>query len=183
MLESGTADPRGILKTCKRDGQGIKYGVTVNLGAYQAMAVAMNILSLADKLTELDRQHRMRRFRESYQAPGERPGVSARQAMPAGTSADGYSGRMRLHQNTGAAAGDEDRNTPRTVGRSTAPVGGPASASVNQTSAASVPGRPAVQSSSSAAPEVKATQVSRQPAVYGPRESDFTPHPARRVAP
>jgi hypothetical protein len=64
-VAADTNDPRGILKDSRRDGQGIKYGVTVNMGTYQAMAAAMNLLSLAEKLTEIDRQYRIRCFRES----------------------------------------------------------------------------------------------------------------------
>jgi hypothetical protein len=84
VMAAGSEDPRGILKKCRQDAQGIKYGVTVNLGVYQAMAAAMNILSLAEKLTEINRQYRLSRFRESA---GITDSVSAHRNIPARKSA------------------------------------------------------------------------------------------------
>jgi hypothetical protein len=55
-LTADTADPRGILQNCSRGAGGIKYGVTVYKGAYQAMAAAMNLVSLAGDLTDINRR-------------------------------------------------------------------------------------------------------------------------------
>jgi hypothetical protein len=102
-LAAGTEDPRGILKNCRRDDRGIKYSVTVNMGAYQAMAAAMNLVSLAEMLTEINRQFRLGRFRESA---GITDSVSAYRNVPARRSAapkrefaGERRGSMRLHNN------------------------------------------------------------------------------------
>jgi hypothetical protein len=102
-LATGTEDPRSIFKNCRHDAQGIKYGVTVNLGVYQAMAAAMNLLSLAEKLTDINRQYRLRRFRESTVhmdsvpsrrgTPGCKPAASSREFTAESRAA------MRLHNN------------------------------------------------------------------------------------
>jgi hypothetical protein len=89
-LPSDTKDSRGIFKTCKRDGQGIRYGITVNFGIYEAMAAAANILSLAVYLTGIDRQCRIRRFNESMRQQELRA-----ERKPAAVTGIG----MRLHQN------------------------------------------------------------------------------------
>jgi hypothetical protein len=186
MLAASTSDPRGILKNCKRDGQGIKYGVTVNLGAYQAMSVAMNLLSLVDKLTEIDRSHRIRRFRETYaqtrgsgsktkidDSPGKESGGSSRVNMrlhhgPASQADAPSSGR-----NAGAGAAGSGNRT--TGGNESGEVGVrrmPASSDV-QSPKSGTPGGPR--------PAQPAADV-RKPSVYGSRDSDFSPRPARRLA-
>jgi hypothetical protein len=105
-LAANTEDPRGMLKNCRRDDLGIKYGVTVNMGAYQAMATAMNLVSLAADLTDLNRWHTFGRFRE---LAGRMGTVSAHPNTPAGrpvlpslTSAPENRGVMRLHNNDSA---------------------------------------------------------------------------------
>lgn len=93
-----SVEPRGILKNCRQDAQGIKYGVTVNMGAYQAMAAAMNLLSLAEKLTEINRQFRLSRFREAAGITDLMPAyrnVSTRRREFVAESR----GSMRLHNN------------------------------------------------------------------------------------
>jgi hypothetical protein len=102
-LAANTEDPRGMLKNCRRDDLGIKYGVTVNMGAYQAMATAMNLVSLAGDLTDLNRRHKLGRFRE---LAGYTDTVSAHPTAPSGrsvpsgrASAPKSRGVMRLQYN------------------------------------------------------------------------------------
>jgi hypothetical protein len=184
MLAADSTDPRGILKNCKRDGQGIKYGVTVNLGAYQAMAVAMNLLSLAEKLTDLDRQHRLNRFRANY-------GQSRRGSAAPGESDKSKSGanaNLRLHQNaqTGARSADapsgtaESRSATQGPGRSQGPAVNRSSGLRPTSVQASHVGPGNGQEKDADVP--KGAPENRKPAVYGSRDSDFAPRPARLLA-
>jgi hypothetical protein len=184
LLAADSLDPRGILKNCKRDGQGIKYGVTVNLGAYQAMAVAMNLLSLAEKLTDLDRQHRLNRFRANY-------GQSRRGAAAPGEFdklKSGVNANLRLHQNarTDARSADvpsgttESRSAPQGPGRSQGPDVNRNSEPRPTSVQASRAGQGNGQKRDADVPKVG--PESRKPATYGSRESDFAPRPARLLA-
>jgi hypothetical protein len=100
-LAANTEDPRGMLKNCRRDDLGIKYSVTVNMGTYQAMATAMNLVSLAGDLTDLNRRHKFGRFRESsghMDAVPTHPYPFVRRPASSGcASAPEARGVMRLH--------------------------------------------------------------------------------------
>jgi hypothetical protein len=103
ILAADTEDPRGVLANCRRDGRGIKYGVTVNMGAYQAMAASLNLVSLAGDLTDINRRYRFRSFGESADpvvaAPEYRSKSARRPAPSVRESALEYRSAMRLHNN------------------------------------------------------------------------------------
>jgi hypothetical protein len=112
-LTAGTADPRGILKNCSRGAGGIKYGVTVNMGAYQAMAAAMNLVSLAGDLTDINRRHKFNRFGESAgyvsAAPAYRNTSAPRPAPSGRKPAAENRHSMRLHDNESSSSGNPCR--------------------------------------------------------------------------
>jgi hypothetical protein len=184
VLDAATPDPRAMLKNCKRDAQGIKYGVTVNLNAYQAMAVAMNLLSLADKLTDLDRQHRVKRFREMSGPARRDAGARPRNVDDAEAGQGGGNRVMRLHSNdraedpvresAAAPAAAHNGDGVHNAGRQT--LGGCTPRYVSQ-------GATQGGSRSSSPAPTAPLPASRQPALYGARNTDFAPRPARRVTP
>jgi hypothetical protein len=178
MLDAGTPDPRGILMNCKRDAQGIKYGVTVNLGAYQAMSAAMNLLSLADKLTEIDRRYRMNRFRAAYGQACEGRGTRSKrdEAEVAGSSIENR--RLRLHQNVRAVERAEGLACARPDVHADGLVqcGGQQAADGRQPQTGENAG-----SRNSDPVAAQPLQSGRQAAAYGARKADFEPHPTRPV--
>jgi hypothetical protein len=64
-LSVKTRDPLGFFKPCTRDDQQIMYEITVSFDPYQAMAIANNLFSLVDSLSQIDRHAKFALLRET----------------------------------------------------------------------------------------------------------------------
>jgi hypothetical protein len=175
QLPADTPDQRGILKSRKRDGNVIKHCVTVNFGTYAALAVSRNLLSLADTLTDLNRQYRMRQFREGdfgHSAPSSRPSPTPTSHPPvAPTSRPPAEPPSRLHKNRVSA------DTSNSPSKATAtPDARPSSRPDNS--------RAQGNSGSCQASNIRFdTHLEHHaPRCYGQVETQFAPRPARRIA-